>query len=80
MTWLDGEQVVTISGYEDVAANDEQALLKAGRTSPSAPLSGRHFQFYSGVHIRNHYQSRSIQPPLQCSACPHGGGRCACRA
>ena len=37
MTWLDGEQVVTISGYEDVAANDEQALLKAGLTSPSAP-------------------------------------------
>jgi hypothetical protein len=67
----DGEQVVTISGYEDVAANDEQALLKA---------SGRHFQFYSGVHTRNHYQSRSIQPPLQCSACPHGGGRRACHA
>lgn len=37
----DGEQVVTISGYEDMAANDEQALLKAGRTSPSAPPSRR---------------------------------------
>ena len=37
----DGEQVVTISGYEDVAANDEQALVKARRTSPSAPPSRR---------------------------------------
>ena len=48
----DGEQVVTISGYEDVPANDEQALVKALAHQPlsvAIEASGRHFQFYSGV-------------------------------
>ncbi|XP_062181611.1 cysteine protease XCP2-like [Phragmites australis] len=45
------EQVVTISGYEDVPANDEQALIKALAHQPvsiAIEASGRHFQFYSG--------------------------------
>ncbi|CAD6273308.1 unnamed protein product [Miscanthus lutarioriparius] len=47
----DGEQVVTISGYEDVPANDEGALVKALAHQPvsvAIEASGRHFQFYSG--------------------------------
>ena len=46
------EQVVTISGYEDVPANDEQALVKALAHQPvsvAIEASGRHFQFYKGV-------------------------------
>ncbi|KAL6619642.1 hypothetical protein ACP70R_032106 [Stipagrostis hirtigluma subsp. patula] len=46
-----GEQVVTISGYEDVPANDEQALVKALAHQPvsvAIEASGRHFQFYKG--------------------------------
>uniref|UniRef100_A0A0A9AQG0 Uncharacterized protein n=1 Tax=Arundo donax TaxID=35708 RepID=A0A0A9AQG0_ARUDO len=45
------EQVVTISGYEDVPANDEQALVKALAHQPvsvAIEASGRHFQFYEG--------------------------------
>ncbi|CAL4910731.1 unnamed protein product [Urochloa decumbens] len=44
-------QVVTISGYEDVPANDEQALVKALAHQPvsvAIEASGRHFQFYKG--------------------------------
>ncbi|XP_062230511.1 cysteine protease XCP2-like [Phragmites australis] len=44
-------QVVTISGYEDVPANDEQGLIKALAHQPvsvAIEASGRHFQFYSG--------------------------------
>lgn len=47
----DGEVLVTISGYEDVPANDEQALVKALAHQPvsvAIEASGRHFQFYSG--------------------------------
>nr|CAB3463614.1 unnamed protein product [Digitaria exilis] len=47
----EGEQVVTISGYEDVPANDEQALVKALAHQPvsvAIEASGRHFQFYKG--------------------------------
>uniref|UniRef100_A0A0E0DKY9 Uncharacterized protein n=1 Tax=Oryza meridionalis TaxID=40149 RepID=A0A0E0DKY9_9ORYZ len=46
-----GAAVVTISGYEDVPANDEQALVKALAHQPvsvAIEASGRHFQFYSG--------------------------------
>ncbi|TVU04576.1 hypothetical protein EJB05_47692 [Eragrostis curvula] len=42
--------VVTIDGYEDVPANDEQALKKAVAHQPVAvaiEASGSHFQFYS---------------------------------
>ncbi|KAG8084595.1 hypothetical protein GUJ93_ZPchr0010g9504 [Zizania palustris] len=45
------EAVVSISGYEDVPANDEQALIKALAYQPvsvAIEASGRHFQFYSG--------------------------------
>ena len=45
------EEVVTISGYEDVPENDEQGLLKALAHQPvsvAIEASGRHFQFYSG--------------------------------
>jgi xylem cysteine proteinase len=48
----ESEQVVTISGYEDVPANDEQALVKALAHQPvsvAIEASGRHFQFYKGV-------------------------------
>ncbi|TVT99663.1 hypothetical protein EJB05_54952, partial [Eragrostis curvula] len=47
----DGAVVVTISGYEDVPANDEQALVKALAHQPvsvAIEASGRHFQFYKG--------------------------------
>ncbi|XP_023529748.1 cysteine protease XCP1-like [Cucurbita pepo subsp. pepo] len=43
--------VVTISGYEDVPANDEQSLLKALSNQPvsvAIEASGRNFQFYKG--------------------------------
>uniref|UniRef100_A0A0E0JU75 Uncharacterized protein n=1 Tax=Oryza punctata TaxID=4537 RepID=A0A0E0JU75_ORYPU len=42
---------VTISGYEDVPRNNEQALLKALAHQPvsvAIEASGRNFQFYSG--------------------------------
>ncbi|KAL6616797.1 hypothetical protein ACP70R_039067 [Stipagrostis hirtigluma subsp. patula] len=45
------ENVVTISGYEDVPRNNEQALLKALAHQPvsvAIEASGRNFQFYSG--------------------------------
>ncbi|TKW24727.1 hypothetical protein SEVIR_3G068700v4 [Setaria viridis] len=45
------EKVVTISGYEDVPANDEQALVTALAHQPisvAIEASGRHFQFYKG--------------------------------
>ncbi|CAN6336054.1 unnamed protein product [Urochloa humidicola] len=47
----DDQVVVTISGYEDVPANDEQALVKALAHQPvsvAIEASGRHFQFYKG--------------------------------
>uniref|UniRef100_A0A0D9YKN8 Uncharacterized protein n=1 Tax=Oryza glumipatula TaxID=40148 RepID=A0A0D9YKN8_9ORYZ len=49
----DGEAAaaVTISGYEDVPRNNEQALLKALAHQPvsvAIEASGRNFQFYSG--------------------------------
>uniref|UniRef100_A0A0E0KXL8 Uncharacterized protein n=1 Tax=Oryza punctata TaxID=4537 RepID=A0A0E0KXL8_ORYPU len=47
----DEAAVVTISGYEDVPVNDEQALVKALAHQPvsvAIEASGRHFQFYSG--------------------------------
>lgn len=43
---------VTISGYHDVPANNEQSLLKALANQPlsvAIEASGRDFQFYSGV-------------------------------
>ncbi|KAJ1261187.1 hypothetical protein BS78_09G008500 [Paspalum vaginatum] len=46
-----GEQAVTISGYEDVPAGNEEALVKALAHQPlsvAIEASGRHFQFYSG--------------------------------
>ncbi|VAH00565.1 unnamed protein product [Triticum turgidum subsp. durum] len=47
-------EAVSISGYEDVPAKDEQALIKALAHQPvsvAIEASGRHFQFYSGVSI-----------------------------
>lgn len=44
--------MVTITGYEDVPRNNEQALLKALAHQPvsvAIEASGRNFQFYSGV-------------------------------
>lgn len=44
--------MVTIDGYHDVPANDEQSLLKALANQPlsvAIEASGRDFQFYSGV-------------------------------
>ncbi|XP_021912750.1 cysteine protease XCP1 isoform X2 [Carica papaya] len=44
-------QVVTITGYHDVPANDEASLLKALAHQPlsvAIEASGRDFQFYSG--------------------------------
>jgi xylem cysteine proteinase len=64
----DGEQVVTISGYEDVPANDEGALVKALAHQPvsvAIEASGRNFQFYSGV--RNHCSI--IHPIRHCCKC-----------
>lgn len=48
-------QVVTITGYHDVPANDEQSLLKALANQPvsvAIEASGRDFQFYSGVRCQ----------------------------
>ena len=45
-------EVVTISGYQDVPANNEQSLLKALAHQPvsiAIDASDRDFQFYSGV-------------------------------
>ncbi|GAB4833044.1 Cysteine protease xcp2 [Ancistrocladus abbreviatus] len=47
----DLSEVVTIDGYHDVPANDEQSLLKALANQPlsvAVEASGRDFQFYSG--------------------------------
>ncbi|KAF8663200.1 hypothetical protein HU200_055802 [Digitaria exilis] len=47
----DEQVVVTISGYEDVPRNNEQALLKALAHQPvsvAIEASGRSFQFYAG--------------------------------
>ncbi|XP_021912317.1 cysteine protease XCP1-like [Carica papaya] len=44
-------EVVTISGYHDVPANNEEAMLKALAKQPvsvAIEASGRNFQFYSG--------------------------------
>ncbi|KAL3845910.1 hypothetical protein ACJIZ3_003313 [Penstemon smallii] len=49
--------VVTISGYHDVPANDEQSLLKALANQPlsvAIDASGRDFQFYSGGVFDGH--------------------------
>ncbi|XP_006653960.1 cysteine protease XCP2-like [Oryza brachyantha] len=46
-----GATAVTISGYEDVPENDDEALIKALAHQPvsvAIEASGRHFQFYSG--------------------------------
>ncbi|KAL8143747.1 hypothetical protein V2J09_016779 [Rumex salicifolius] len=45
------KQMITIAGYQDVPANDEQSLLKALSQQPvsiAIDASGRDFQFYSG--------------------------------
>lgn len=49
--------MVTIDGYHDVPANDEQSLLKALANQPlsvAIEASTRDFQFYSGVNILIH--------------------------
>ncbi|CAI0381500.1 unnamed protein product [Linum tenue] len=56
MTKADAE-VVTISGYKDVPANNEQSLLKALANQPLSMVidaSGRDFQFYSGGVFDGH--------------------------
>ncbi|CAI0381581.1 unnamed protein product [Linum tenue] len=50
-------KVVTISGYKDVPANNEQSLLKALANQPlsvAIDASGRDFQFYSGGVFDGH--------------------------
>ncbi|KAL0368754.1 UNVERIFIED_CONTAM: Cysteine protease XCP2 [Sesamum calycinum] len=50
-------EVVTISGYHDVPANDEQSFLKALANQPlsvAIEASGRDFQFYSGGVFDGH--------------------------
>ncbi|CAI0381501.1 unnamed protein product [Linum tenue] len=50
-------EVVTISGYKDVPANNEQSLLKALANQPLSMVidaSGRDFQFYSGGVFDGH--------------------------
>ncbi|EYU36591.1 hypothetical protein ABFS82_14G282600 [Erythranthe guttata] len=50
-------EVVTITGYNDVPANDEQSLLKALAHQPlsvAIDASGRDFQFYSGGVFDGH--------------------------
>lgn len=45
---------VTIDGYEDVPANNEDALQKAVASEPVAvaiEASGQDFQFYSEVYV-----------------------------
>jgi len=63
----DGEQVVTISGYEDVATNDEQALLKAGHTSLSVPTSRR----LGGTSLPSLRSSRPPQTATMRGHCVH---------
>ncbi|CAI0381504.1 unnamed protein product, partial [Linum tenue] len=49
--------LVTISGYKDVPANNEQSLLKALANQPLSMVidaSGRDFQFYSGGVFDGH--------------------------
>lgn len=49
-------EMVTISGYQDVPANDEQSLIKALAHQPlsvAIDASDRDFQFYSGVSLLN---------------------------
>ncbi|KAL8491546.1 hypothetical protein ACS0TY_023228 [Phlomoides rotata] len=53
----ESNNVVTISGYHDVPANDEQSLLKALAHQPlsvAIEASGRDFQFYSGGVFDGH--------------------------
>jgi len=48
----DFSEAVTIDGYHDVPANNEEALIKALAHQPvsvAIEASGRDFQFYSGV-------------------------------
>ncbi|XP_049398580.1 cysteine protease XCP1-like [Solanum stenotomum] len=50
-------EVVTIDGYHDVPANDEQSLLKALANQPlsvAIEASGRDFQFYKGGVFDGH--------------------------
>ncbi|PON89890.1 Cyseine protease [Trema orientale] len=53
----DEMEVVTITGYQDVPANDEQSLLKALAHQPlsvAIEASDRDFQFYSGGVFNGH--------------------------
>ncbi|PIN14681.1 Cysteine proteinase Cathepsin F [Handroanthus impetiginosus] len=53
----DESEVVTIDGYHDVPANNEQSLLKALANQPlsvAIEASGRDFQFYSGGVFDGH--------------------------
>ncbi|KAK4771090.1 hypothetical protein SAY87_031622 [Trapa incisa] len=53
----DESELVTISGYRDVPAKDEQSLLKALAHQPlslAIDASGRDFQFYSGGVFDGH--------------------------
>ncbi|XP_073031711.1 cysteine protease XCP2-like [Primulina eburnea] len=53
----DESELVTISGYQDVPANDGQSLLKALANQPvsvAIEASGRDFQFYSGGVFDGH--------------------------
>ncbi|XP_059286947.1 cysteine protease XCP1-like [Lycium ferocissimum] len=53
----DESEVVTIDGYRDVPANDEQSLLKALANQPisvAIEASGRDFQFYKGGVFDGH--------------------------
>ncbi|CAI0434773.1 unnamed protein product [Linum tenue] len=57
MTKAADAAVVTITGYKDVPANNEQALLKALAGQPlsvAIDASGRDFQFYSGGVFDGH--------------------------
>lgn len=52
--------MVTITGYQDVPQNNEQALLKALANQPlsvAIEADDRDFQFYSGVRFLYHYAS-----------------------
>ncbi|KZV43082.1 xylem cysteine protein 1-like [Dorcoceras hygrometricum] len=53
----DESELVSISGYQDVPANDERSLLKALANQPvsvAIEASGRDFQFYSGGVFDGH--------------------------
>ncbi|CAL1355262.1 unnamed protein product [Linum trigynum] len=57
MTKAADAEVVTISGYKDVPANNEQSMLKALANQPlsvAIDASGRNFQFYSGGAFDGH--------------------------